>query len=234
MIVVISDIHGNLEALEAVLSDLERSRPDRIVCLGDVAATGPQPRETIERLRDLGCPTVMGNTDAGLLRPMSAAKTSESARRIQQIDYWCAGQLSPSDVDYLRGFKPTLEVPIDHERTLLCFHGSPRSFNDVIVATTPEDELRRMFNGNQATVMAGGHTHEQLVRQYGGSTILNPGSVGLNPPWAEYGLILAGEGSISFELRRVEVTESVARTAIESGMPHAEWWAETWGVDGTE
>lgn len=234
LVAVISDVHGNLAALEAVLEELERDRPDQIVCLGDVAATGPQPVETIERLQALGCPTVMGNTDAGMLRPMSAAKTSDSARRIQEIDRWCAGQLSPSDLDYLRGFKPKLEVYLGYGRTILCFHGSPRSFDDVIAATTPEEELRRMFNGNQATVMVGGHTHEQLVRRYEGWTILNPGSVGLNPPWAEYALILAGEGGISFELRRVEVTESAARMGLESGMPHAEWWAETWGVGSTE
>lgn len=147
MVAVISDIHGNLAALEAVLSDLERERPDHVVCLGDVAATGPQSRETIERQQALGCPTVMGNTDAGLLRPMSSAKTSEGAHRMHEIDRWCAEQLSSSDMDYLRGFEPTFEVSLGHGRTMLVFHSSPRSFNDVILATTSENEFERMFHG---------------------------------------------------------------------------------------
>ena len=234
VVAVISDIHGNLAALEAVLSDLERDRPDRVVCLGDVAATGPQPRETIERMQALECPTVMGNTDAGMLRPMSAAGTSEGVRRIQEIDRWCTGQLSPSDVDYLRGFEPTLEVSLGHERTLLCFHGSPRSFNDVVVATTPEGDLEDMFRGCRATVMAGGHTHEQFVRQHADTILLNPGSVGLNPPWAEYALISSEPTGMKIEVRRRTVSEDVvASAAVNSGMPHAEWWAETWGVGGT-
>ena len=234
MVAVISDIHGNLTALEAVLDDLERDRPDRVVCLGDVAATGPQPGETIERLRDLDCPTVMGNTDAGLLRPMSAAKTGEDARRIHEIDRWCAGQLSPPELDHLRGFAPTLEASLGHGRTMLCFHGSPRSFNDVVVATTSEDELERMFDGCRATVMAGGHTHEQFSRQHEDTILLNPGSVGLNPPWAEYALVSSETDGIKIELRRRAVSgDVVASAAVKSGMPHAEWWAETWGVGGT-
>lgn len=68
-IAVIADLHGNLVALEAVLAALADERTDGIVCLGDVAATGPQPRETVERLRAVGCPVVMGNADAWLLDP---------------------------------------------------------------------------------------------------------------------------------------------------------------------
>jgi len=64
-IAIIADIHGNLTALEAVLADLEDTGADRVVCLGDVAATGPQPHETVARLRALGCPVVMGNTING-------------------------------------------------------------------------------------------------------------------------------------------------------------------------
>jgi predicted phosphodiesterase len=60
-VAVIADIHGNLTALEAVLADLAATQVDEIVCLGDVAATGPQPYETVAQLRALACPVVMGN-----------------------------------------------------------------------------------------------------------------------------------------------------------------------------
>jgi predicted phosphodiesterase len=63
---LIADIHANLVSFDAVLADIDRARMDQIVCLGDVAATGPQPRETLARLRRLGCPVVLGNADAWL------------------------------------------------------------------------------------------------------------------------------------------------------------------------
>jgi putative phosphoesterase len=240
-VALIADIHGNLVALDAVLADIERARPDRVVCLGDVAATGPQPREVVERLRSLGCAAVTGNADAWLLNPRSDASDDEDTRRIEEIDRWCAAQLAPAHLGYLREFQPLLTVPLSGEVGLLCFHGSPRSFDDVILATTPASELEHMLAGFRATVMAGGHTHIQMLRRHGAAAIVNPGSVGLpfelidpsgqtrNPPWAEYALVGWQAGRLSVELRRVPVdTASIVRAALASGMPHAEWWAEDW------
>ena len=231
-VALISDLHGNLLALEAVLADLERERPDRVLdrvlCLGDVAATGPRPRETVGCLRGIGCPVVMGNADDELLRPIPDAG-DEGGRKIVEIDRWCAGRLAPEDLDYLRGFRPTLEFSLGSGRTLLCFHGSPRSFDDTIVATTPEEELAGMLSGHEAAVMAGGHTHEQFVRQHAGTTLINPGSVGLNPPVAEYALVDLEDGRLAVELRRLPLDAArIRREALDSGMPHAEWWAGFW------
>ena len=192
-VALISDLHGNLLALETVLADLERERPDHVLCLGDAAATGPRPRETVGRLRGVGCPVVMGNADDDLLRP-------------------------------------TLELSLGSDRTLLCFHGSPRSFDDTIVATTPEEELAGMLSEHEAAVMAGGHTHEQFVRRHAGTTLINPGSVGLNPPVAEYALVDLEDGRLAVELRRLPLDAArIRREALDSGMPHAEWWAGFWG-----
>ncbi len=227
-VALISDLHGNLTALETVLDDLARMRPDRVLCLGDVAATGPRPRETVERLREVGCPVVMGNADEELLWPIPDAE-GEEERRIVEIDRWCAEQLTPEHLDYLRGFRPTLELSLGSGRMLLCFHGSPRSFDDAIVATTPEEELARMLSGHEAAVMAGGHTHEQFVRQREKTTLLNPGSVGLNPPVAEYALVHLGGGRLAVELHRLPLDAAkVRRDALDSGMPHARWWAGLW------
>ncbi|NIW96181.1 MAG: hypothetical protein GWN20_25895, partial [Phycisphaerae bacterium] len=78
---IISDIHGNLIALEAVLAVLAQEEIDQMVCLGDVAATGPQPHETIARLRELNCPVVMGNTDDWLLNPHPHPVRDENSHR---------------------------------------------------------------------------------------------------------------------------------------------------------
>ncbi len=231
-VALIADIHGNLAALEAVLAAPERDRPDRVVCLGDVASTGPQPRETVERLRALGCPVVMGNADDELLHPETIAldqSGDEQARRIAELDRWCAAQLTPADREYLAAFRPTVELSLGGGATLLCCHGSPRSYNDSIRADTPVDELERLLAGVAATVVAGRHTHQQFLRRHGGVTVINPGSVGLNPPWAEYALVGWERGELSVEFRRLPLDgAAVARAALESGMPHAAWWAGHW------
>lgn len=240
-IAVISDIHGNLVSLDAVLAALDREPVDGVVCLGDVAATGPQPREVVERLRALGCPVVMGNADAWLLAPTRREGADDDVRRMEEMDLWCAEQLALEDLEFHRTFRPTLELDLGAGASLFCFHGSPSSYDDIVTSTTPDEELVRMLGGREATVMAGGHTHVQIVRRYGRSLLLNPGSVGLpyeidlatgetrNPPWAEYAVATCVDGSLSVELRRTPVDLSAVVAAIrESGMPHAEWWAADW------
>ncbi len=237
---VIADIHGNLVALDAVLADLDRAGVDRVVCLGDVA-WGPRPRQVVERLRGLEYPTILGNADEELFNLPAEAPGDDNARMTWDIDCWCIEQLSPGDLDYLRGLRPTLETPLGEGTTLLCFHGSPRSFDDVIVATTPDGDLARMLSGYNATVMAGGHTHEQMLRRYKGTILVNPGSVGLpfergpapdearNPAWAEYAVVSREHGVLSVELRRVLIDlDAVVRAIRESDMPHAEEFAQDW------
>jgi predicted phosphodiesterase len=244
-VALIADIHGNLASLEAVLSDIECEGVDETVCLGDVAATGPQPRESIERLIALDPPTVMGNADEDMLRPVPVAKESEDARRVSDIDRWCFGRLSERHLEYIRTFRKTVEVALGEGRSLLCFHGSPKSNTDVIVSETPDKELGAMLSGHAvsghagAGVMAGGHTHAQMIRRHGSVVFVNPGSVGLpvdgggdearNPPWAEYAIVSSGDGISSVDMRRVPVDVGAVRwAALESGMPHAGWWASDW------
>jgi len=240
-IAIISDVHGNLVALEAVLADLNAERVDQIVCLGDVATFGPRPREVITRLGALNCPVVMGNMDAWLLNPRPHEVRDEDSQRITEIEFWSAHQLLPADLDYLRTFRPTVEITLGGDATLLCFHGSPQSNTDVIVSTTSEEELERLLSGFSATVMAGGHTHVQILRRHRDLVFINPGSVGLpferaryadqvrNPPWAEYGLVSWEDGGLNIELRRVPFDVGmVIRAARDSGMPHLEWWVKNW------
>lgn len=241
-VALFSDVHGNLVALDAVLNDIEAAKPDRIICLGDVAATGPQPRSALARIRDLNVPVVMGNTDERLLHPTQDDADDDLARVIADIDRWCRRQLSPDELEYIRTFPPTLEIDLDGRGSLLCFHGSPRSNTDLIYATTSADALEEMVAGVDATVLAGGHTHVQMLRRYKNLILLNPGSVGLphtevegqlvNPPWAEWALVEWGADTPtggSVELRRVPVDVAAIRAAaLNSGMPHADVWVRDW------
>lgn len=237
MIAVFGDVHGNLEALGAVLTDTEKTGADELVCLGDVASFGPQPRETLRRVQALGCPVVMGNADWELLdtSTLEALKTSSTTF---DIAAWCADQLTDADRDFIRTFQPVLRLEVDG-LPMLCFHGSPRSYHDEIVATTPDETLSELFQ-ERAPLMFGGHTHTQLLRRYQSLTFVNPGSVGLpfellpggharNPAWAEYALVDVVQGQLSITFRRVPYELGpLLEAAKTSGMPHAETWCAGW------
>jgi predicted phosphodiesterase len=236
---LIADIHGNLPALDAVLAELGREGVDRVVCLGDISI-GPQPVETLERVRSLDCPMILGNWDAWLVEGMPELANGHLGEVLGDLCAWAGERLSSEQRDLLLGFAPALELDLPDGEQLLAFHGSPRSFEDAIFATTPDDELEEMLDGRQALVHVGGHTHFQLVRRLGESVVVNPGSIGLPfrralpgvmevAPWAEYGLLGFEDGRVSIELRRAPFDLDALLTALrESGMPHAEWWAARW------
>src|SRR5262245_16313658 len=99
-VALISDLHANVVALEAVLADARRLGVDRIVCLGDVATLGPRPGEMLARLRDLGCPCIMGNHDEFLLEPELIRGYSEARVIVDSVD-WCRAELSTGELDFV-------------------------------------------------------------------------------------------------------------------------------------
>jgi predicted phosphodiesterase len=232
-VAVIADIHGNLVALDTVLAAIGDDNVDEIICLGDIAATGPQPREVIQRLERERCWCVMGNADAELLQPIPAPAPDEP--RWLAIDRWCAAQIGELERDSLSAFAPSLEVDLDDGVILLAFHGSPASFDDQIVATTPDAELDAFLTGYSATIFAGGHTHEPFVRSREAHYMLNPGSVGLRPPSATYALIDVAEGQLDIRLRQLRLdVQAVLDAAAASGMPELDWWSSYWTSPNTE
>jgi predicted phosphodiesterase len=223
-IALVSDIHGNQLALEAVLRDVRAQGVEQVACLGDTATLGPQPLEVLHMLQDLGCPCIMGNHDEFLLQPELVA-TYTKAEVITEAIAWCREQLGPRELAFLASFKATAELPLDGEHSLFLFHGSPDSHTYDLLATTPEAELDEALAGRKAAVMAGGHTHIQMLRQHRGSLLLNPGSVGMpferyvagaRPvimPYAEYAVVSAAHGRIAVDLRRVQLEKSALRAA---------------------
>ena len=236
---LISDIHGNRVALDAVLADIEADGGvDQMICLGDVAV-GPQPNEALAGVRELGCPVILGNWDAAMLGEMPKAR-DEIGQMLADTASWWASFLSDDDREFMGSFQPTLEVPLDGEATMFCFHGSPHSYDDWIFSTTPDNDLARFFDGIEAPVLLGGHTHLQMIRRYEDAVIVNPGSVGLSfrewwprpiriAAWAEYGVLSYEQGKLSVDLRRTAFdVDSFLEYSRESGMPHADWWISCW------
>ncbi len=235
-IAVISDIHGNAIALDAVLADLRREAVDQIVCLGDAIQGGAQPAAVVRQLRALGCPVVLGNADDFLLTGILKNPDETASAEQHAVRAWQLAQLSADDRHFIEGFHPSIELALGGGRQLLCFHATPHNFNDIILPHTPQDELLRYLGGFGDRVLAGGHTHLQQLLRIGDSFFFNPGSVGFacnnllprderfrNDPWADYA-VLADDGvRLSLEFRRVpfDVAEWLRLTRA-SGRPAAE------------
>jgi len=213
---VLSDVHGNLPALEAVLVEVEREAPDLVVVYGDVAS-GPLPAETIDLLMTVsGARFVRGNADRGLVAVYD---------EVQRPDWpgpaadWCATQISAAQRDFLASFEDT--VLVQHEqlgRVLFC-HGSPRSDEEIMSAATPLKRMRELLGGVEADLVVCGHTHMQFDRRVDGIRVVNPGSVGM--PYGEPGAFWALLG-LDVELRRTDYDREAAATRIrESAWPDA-------------
>jgi predicted phosphodiesterase len=235
---VVSDIHGECFPLDQVLHDIRRQGIEQMVCLGDALQGGSQPAETLARLRELQCPIVMGNADAWLITGENTSPHEEISEKQRAVRVWSLAQLSENDVAFVRQFHPTLEIPLEAGKKLLCFHGSPRSFDEIILPDTSDEVVRQFLAGRDATLFAGGHTHTQQMRRLGNSWYVNPGSVSLAynwelselaqgriqvDPWADYAIITSEEACLGITFRHVpfDVNE-LARIVRASGRPYAE------------
>lgn len=242
-VALISDIHGNITALQAVLADIDHTGVDQIVFLGDAVTLGPQPKAVVDLLRSLHCPCVKGNHDAYVVNLPQFLQDTHAAWAKETIA-WGVAQLSAADLTFLGSFCPTYELPLDPgqpEKRLLCFHGSPQSYDDLLLAVTPAIEVDALLAGQSATVMAGGHTHVQMMRRHRQILIVNAGSVGLpmaempftgEPrflPYAEYALVAYQAGRLSVTLRQVAYDrEQTKAAALAAGLPYATDWVRRW------
>jgi predicted phosphodiesterase len=241
-IAIFSDIHGNAIAFDVMLADLAGSRVDRAVCLGDVAQGGPQPVECLDRLESLGCNIVMGNSDQFLLSLDSVDESAEPiTERHLAVRAWSLAQLEQRHLDFMRSFRPTVKIPLPEHGSLLCFHGSPNSFDHVILPETSDDDFERMADGHWSALMTGGHVHLQWQRRHGDTVFFNPGSVGLAydhrqleddvhfDPWAEYAVVTSERGRLAIEFRRVALDPQAVIESLEhSGIPYAQQDIERW------
>jgi putative phosphoesterase len=235
---VISDIHGECFALEQVLKDIRRQGIEQVVCLGDALQGGSQPAQTLARLRELNCPIVLGNADAWLLTGQDTAAGEETSEQQRAVRAWSLAQLSQDDLAFVQHFRPTIEIPLEAGKTLLCFHGSPRSFDEIILPQTTDEVVRQYLSGYEATLFTGGHTHTQQMRRLGNSWYFNPGSVSLAynwersdfahrrmrlDPWADYAIVTSEGTSLGLTFRHVPLdVDELARIIRASGRPYAE------------
>ncbi len=226
-IAVISDLHGSLVALDAVLADIEqKGGADHIVCAGDLVFFGPRPREVIERLWEREIPSVRGNTDE-FFGPHPRLEGSPQAQmRISMIVAWGRARLERKHLDYLLGLPFDWRMEPKPGQGVLVVHASPRSNTEVLQLETPADILRDVLKGITARLVVHGHTHFQYMRRVAGHVLVNAGSVGAPGDGnvrAGYALLTWDGESWSAELRRVPYdVEAVIADAAAVGLPDVE------------
>ena len=169
-VAAISDIHGNLPALEVVLAELEHEEIDRIVVVGDTIS-GPWPVEVFDVVAGLGADVVRGNADREVI---------ERSERFGQLAPWCADLLGAERLATAATWPLTCELEIEGLGRVLVCHSTPASDDPIYTSITPEAELRDALGDVEADVLVCGHTHMQYDRRLSsGLRIVNPGSLGL-------------------------------------------------------
>lgn len=223
-IAVISDIHGNQLALEAVLRDLEEQpRCEGLVIAGDLCLNGPRPREVLQIVHNLICPVIQGNVDLE-----TVTGVPEKGQKKRSMVDWTRDQIGLAGIEYLAQLPFSHRVANPAGRDLLVVHANPVNLEDALLPNAPEEALTRFLGGVDPEVgaLAFGHLHIAYTRNWRGMLLADVASCGLprdEDLRAAYG-ILSWEGDHwAAEIRRVEYdVRAVARQFKSSGMPNAE------------
>jgi len=163
-IAIVSDVHGNLVALEAVLQDLDKVQPDLVVHGGDLAWRGPRPAECVDRVREAGWPGVIGNMDRAL----------ETDRHEGSVG-WTAERLGPERNTWLQS------QPMEwrQEDQVALVHAVPGDLWKAVLPDADDAKLRAVYGPLGARLAVYCHIHRPYVREIGDLTVANTGSVGL-------------------------------------------------------
>jgi putative phosphoesterase len=204
-IAVISDIHGNLPALEAAQADLAQESPDEVWCAGDLGWAGPWASECIQAVRTAGWPTVRGNTDVWITGDPQTVDEPGDREHLKAISE--AHAVSADDASWL------LALPLGHSApgSVLMVHGTPQSPFDAPLPDAPAADFAPYED--QAGLVVYGHVHQAFVRKLReGSLVCNPGSVGApkDGVWGSYLIIDLSSANVVLRHRRAEYDRGAA------------------------
>jgi len=227
-IAIVSDIHGNRTAFEAVLADLRQTAPDLIIHGGDLADGGASPVEIVDQIRDLGWQGVVGNTDEMLFKPESLGEFAKQSPKletlfavIEEMAAWTREELGEARLAWLRGL-PRMQI----HGPMALVHGSPESLWRAPAHTASDAELESVYAPLGRPVAIYGHIHRAYIRIVSGITVANTGSAGLSYDGdrrAAYLLLDEAKPAI----RRVEYDVDRELQALSGcGLPHAGWVAK--------
>ena len=227
-IAIVSDIHGNLTAFEAVLADLRQTSPDLILHGGDLPHGGSSPAEIVDRIRDLGWPGVLGNTDEVLFRPESMEEFASQSSAPPAL--WAAIRemlaatreaLGDDRIAWLRDL-PCIQL----QDPIALVHASPASTWRSPGYTASDAELESVYSPLGQPIAIYGHIHHSYIRSVSGMTVANTGSVSLSYDGDRRAAYLLLDDSKP-ETRRVEYdVDREIKAVFACGIPHADWVAK--------
>jgi predicted phosphodiesterase len=220
---LLSDIHGNLLALEDVLADMEAHGPfDAIGIAGDLCEWGPQPRAVLERVRALDCPVVQGNTDRNVTLTAEALRALGKTENAIEGLAWTRAQIGADGVSYLAGLPFAWTFAGPQGQDVLMVHANPRDQDTHLPPDAPAEEVAAFLDGTTSAVVAFGHLHIPYVRHVAGRLLVDVASVGFprdGDTRAAYAT-LAWDNGWRASIRRVPYDLERAAAAFRaSGMP---------------
>ena len=233
-IAILSDIHGNRTAFEAVMADLRETAPDLILHGGDLADAGAGPVEIVDRIRDLGWQGVVGNTDELLFRPESLEEfASQSAappslwKAIREMAAATRAMLGEERIAWLRGL-----ARVQIEGAIALVHASPGSLWRAPTPEATDAELESVYGPLGQPISVYAHIHRPYIRsvtspQGREKFVVNTGSVSLSYDGDRRSSYLLLDGA-SPTIRRVEYDLEKELKALSScGLPHVDWIAKS-------
>jgi putative phosphoesterase len=222
---IISDIHGNLPALEAVLADLRTHQVDAVYGLGDLVGYGAFPNDVVQRIRAEQMLTIMGNYDDGVGFDRDecgcAYRDPEEKARGEQSLAWTRARTTTENKAFLRSFVSEWRFDADGKRVLLV-HGSPRKMNEYLFEDRPLSSFQRLATGSAADIIVFGHTHRPYAKLVDNVWFINAGSVGKpkDGDWRACYLILSPGAANPAEFVRVPYdVQRAARAIRETELP---------------
>lgn len=223
-IAIVSDIHGNQVALDAVLEDLSRQGSiDQIVIAGDLCLNGPSPREVLETIRRLRCPVIQGNVDADVVN-----QSPKKGSKKQSVIEWTRKQIGPEGIAYLASLPSSHFISNPRGTDLLVVHANPLNQEEAIFPDTPDNKLENLLGGLPPTIGAllFGHYHVAYQRQWRHLLLVDAGSCGLPRDGdlrASYAILTWRRRTWQVEHRRVTYNVNmVVQQLRNSGIPTVE------------
>ena len=202
----ISDIHGNANALDAVLNDINDREVDQVFVLGDLCYRGPEPQRALDLVRSLNSEVIKGNADEWVVRGVNEGEVPDHVREMMnQEREWTCSQLNEESVDYLRRL-PT-ELKLEKEGLKIhAYHATPNSLFEVVLPSESDEVLTAKMMAEEADIFIYAHIHRPYIRYINGKCIMNLGSVGLpfdGLPRASYAIVEIDEGKFQTSIVRV-------------------------------
>jgi putative phosphoesterase len=223
-IALISDIHGNLPALESVLQHAGEMKVKTVWCLGDYTGFGANPDQVVLLLKKLKATGIIGNYDQSVLKiPKKSDDWKEKMVPEKWFSFnWTFQQLSKKSIEYLKELPETRKETVKDWKVLFT-HGSPESIDEPLTDDTPQEHLKELAHKAHANIILCGHSHEPFMRFAGGSIFINPGSVGRmfdGDPRASYAVLSIKTHKVEVDFYRIDYDiEQAAAAQTAAGLP---------------